>query len=85
MNKKLTENISLSVTAPYLYKAVFDGFEQLHGLTVVSLLILQQSLTHGQPHTLSYLELMVLCRVSGGGNVLKWTFHRMGICAQISQ
>jgi len=64
----------LCVTAPYLYKAVFDGFEQLHGLAVVSLVILQQSLTHGQPHTLRYLQLMVLSWVSEGGAVLKWTF-----------
>lgn len=56
----------LCVTAPYLYKAVSYGFKQLHGLAVVSLVILQQSLTHGQPHTLSYLELMVFCWVSEG-------------------
>lgn len=69
----------LCVTAPYLYKAVSDGFKQLHGLAVVSLVVLQQSLTHGQPHTLSYLELMVFCWVSEGGKQRHLTNAKMDI------
>lgn len=50
----------LRVTASYLHHAVAYGLQELHGAAVVALVVLQQGLTHGQPHAASQLVLVVL-------------------------
>lgn len=55
----------LCIAAPYVTEAVAQRLQELHHTVVVALVILHQSLTHGQPHALSQLVLVVLFWLSG--------------------